>query len=81
MTTKQYIGLLALICVVASPFVANQWLRFTKAQHSYQTQLAKEKQQSKLADRWATAPDEEKRKVLIEAEAEDGLTPANLREC
>ena len=46
MTTKQYIGLLALSCVIASPFVANQWMRFAKAQHEYQEQLEAERQES-----------------------------------
>ena len=39
MTTKQYTGLLAIICVLASPFAANQWFNFAKAQREYQEHL------------------------------------------
>ena len=63
MTTKQYSGLLALICVIASPFVANQWLRFAKAQHAYQEQLKAEQPtiteediKAAAADAWQNLP-------------------------
>jgi hypothetical protein len=46
MTAKQYAGLLALSCVIASPFVANQWLKFAKAQHEYQEQLESERHEA-----------------------------------
>jgi hypothetical protein len=46
MTAKQYAGLLALSCVIASPFVANQWLKFAKAQHEYQEQLESERREA-----------------------------------
>jgi hypothetical protein len=38
----KYAGWLALSCVIAAPFVANQWLKFAKAQHAYQAQLQAE---------------------------------------
>ena len=46
MTTKQYTGLVVVLCVVASPFVAQGWLTFARTQHTYQEQLADEQQQA-----------------------------------
>jgi hypothetical protein len=57
MTAKQYIGLVALICLLGSGFAANQWLKFAKALHAYQRQLTDEKQQ--LADQKQKAAEEE----------------------
>jgi hypothetical protein len=81
MTAKQYTGLLALSCVIASPFVANQWLKFAKAQHAYQEQLANEQkaaqeEQARLQQERAAilreleerAKDEERAKAPIQKE-------------
>jgi hypothetical protein len=65
MTTKQYTGLLALICVLGSGFAANQWLKFAKAQHAYQKQLALEKQRQLVSLALYDAP----------IAAEGGLSP------
>jgi hypothetical protein len=58
MTAKQYAGLLALCCIIASPFVLNQWLKFAKTQHEYQAQL----QAEKLAEQISTEQKEQKAK-------------------
>ena len=51
MTAKQYTGLVAFLCTLASPFVAQGWLTFAKTQHMYQEQLADEKRQADYESR------------------------------
>jgi hypothetical protein len=71
MTAKQYAGLLALCCIIASPFVANQWLKFAKARHEYQAQL----QAEKLAEQISAEQKEQKAK-----NAEGTVSVATIKE-
>jgi hypothetical protein len=66
MTGKQYIGLLLLSGANASPFVANQWLKFTKSQHEYQKQLSTEKLSKENAEAQKRQNDADAHSITVE---------------